>query len=156
MSCSKLRLSSAYLTGHRWLLAATPHRPVPPAISATASNITSMAKVQDVVRVLAHNPAHERVNDNSSNGSAKPVVAASMFEFSFSKLSRRLLGIAGVMACVVVLVTSSRWSEMHQPARLANGFTKGDSSPFGIRGGGDGGAAAESTLVHDEVKKRRT
>ncbi|CAN0301704.1 unnamed protein product [Pylaiella littoralis] len=109
-----------------------------------------MASVQDVVRVLAHNPAHERVNDNSSNGSAKPVVAASMFEFSFSKLSRRLLGIAGVMACVVVLVTSSRWSEMHQPARLANGFTKGDSSPFGIRGGGDGGAAAESTLVHDE------
>ncbi|CAN0074683.1 unnamed protein product [Pylaiella littoralis] len=117
-----------------------------------------MASVQDVVRVHDHNAAHERVNGNSTHGSAKPVVVASLFEFSFFKLSRRLLGTAGVMACVVVpaLVTSSRWSGMHEPARLANGITKGDSSPLGIRGGGDGGAAAGSALLHDEASVNST
>lgn len=93
------------------------------------------------------------MNGHPNKSSATSAVAATMFEVNLYKRRRHLLGTVGVLACVVllVLVTNFRWSRMHHPARATHGITGGSS--FGIRGGGDGGAAAGSKLVHHEVTK---
>ncbi|CAN0340815.1 unnamed protein product [Pylaiella littoralis] len=108
-----------------------------------------MTSDQDVSS-FSCNAAKERANRHPNKSSATSAVAATMFEVNLYKRRRHLLGTVGVLACVVllVLVTNFRWSRMHHPARATHGITGGSS--FGIRGGGDGGAAAGSKLVHHE------